>query len=230
VTPSIVTHLLQVDGLFVGGDSGGPLVAADGTVVGLVEARATQAPGIGFAVSVLAARPAFARWQARPQPLQVTGDCAAPVGPPEAVAQVSDVSGSPDGPGVQAVLGRFATALNAGRYAEAFALFSPAAQRRTTLPDWAAQERSSRLFDIVVHQVLPATPAGSAAARPSATPAGNEGREVLAEVSFTSVQDTALGTNGQVCSLWQLTYLLVWSGGGWRIDRATAQQGSPQAC
>jgi serine protease Do len=217
-SPSTVAHLLQVDGLFTSGDSGGPLVAGDGSVVGLVEARAAQAQGIGFAVGAQAARAAFDRWQAHPQPVQVSGDCTAPVGPPEAVAQVSDVSGSPDGPAVQGLLGRFATALNAGRYAEAFALFTPAARRRTTLKQWTAEERSSRLFDIVVHQVAPG----------GTIPGG--GRAVLAEITFTSVQDAALGVNGQVCSLWHLTYLLAWAEGGWRIERATPQQGSPQAC
>jgi S1-C subfamily serine protease len=230
--PSTIGHLVQVDGLFSAGDSGGPLVADDGAVVGLVEARATQAQGIGFAVSASLARQALGRWQANPQPVQVSGDCAAPVGPPAAVAQVSDVSGSPDGPVVQALLGRFATALNAGRYGEAFALFSPAAQRRTTLAAWTAQERSSRLFDLVVHQMT-AVPAAAAPPGSSASPPGtvSAAQGVLsAQITFTSVQDAALGANGQVCSLWGLTYVLVRAEGQWRIDRATPQPGSPQAC
>ncbi|HET9656878.1 MAG TPA: trypsin-like peptidase domain-containing protein [Kineosporiaceae bacterium] len=271
-SPSVVAHLLQVDGVFTGGDSGGPLVAADGSVVGLVEARATQAQGIGFAVGAPAARAAFDRWRANPRPVQVSGDCAAPVGPPGAVAQVSDVSGSADGPAVQSLLARFATSLNAGRYADAFDLFSPASRRHTTLAQWTAQERSSRLFDLVVHQVIPVTAAGtSAPATPApgtsvpatpdagaaaaagtagatssppasaaastllvspttAPPSAGQGRLLQAEITFTSVQDAALGAHGQVCSLWHLTYLFVWSSGGWRIDRATPQPGSPQAC
>jgi S1-C subfamily serine protease len=243
-SPGTITQLLQVDGLFTGGDSGGPLVAASGSVVGLVEARASQAQGIGFAVNAQTARAAFDRWRTHPHPLQVQGDCAAPVGPPEAVAQVDDVSGSADGPAVQALLGRFATALNAGRYAEAFALFTPAARRRTTLQEWTAAERSSRMFDIVVHQVVPLNPkpvlgGGGAASGASggvgrSTTAGpastTAGRALQAQISFTSVQDAAFGTNGQLCSLWQLTYLLAWAEGRWRIERASPLQGSPQAC
>jgi S1-C subfamily serine protease len=239
--PSTIGHLIQVDGLFSAGDSGGPLVADDGAVVGLVEARATQAQGVGFAVSASLARQAVGRWRAHPQPVQVSGDCTAPVGPPEAVAQVNDVSGSPDGPAVQALLGRFATALNAGRYDEAFALFTPVAQRRTTLAAWTMQERSSRLFDLVVHHVTPdAAQTGAAlpdAAQTGTAPPGTAlpgaaaaGGSLSAQITFTSVQDAALGPNGQVCSLWQLTYLLVRVEGQWRIDRAAPQPDSPQAC
>ena len=267
--PTTIEHLIQVNGVFTAGDSGGPLVAGDGSVVGLVEARATEVPGIGFAVAAPTADAAYRRWRADPRPVQVSGDCSAPVGPPDAVAQVRDVSGSPDGPAVQALLGRFATALNAGRYGEAFALFTPTAQHRTTVQAWTAEERSSRLFDITVHQIVavppgspaagPPTPSGSPSdsGSPGASPSTGAGpstgpgpatgsgpatgpangsatgpgqRSLRAEITFTSVQDAALGPRGQVCSLWHLTYLLVQVEGSWRIDRAVQQPGSPQAC
>jgi S1-C subfamily serine protease len=209
---SRLTGLIQVSGELYRGGSGGPLVQGDGRVVGLVEARATAAEGTGYAVPAAAAAPLVAAWAASPRPRDVSGDCSDPVGPSDAGdVPVSDLSGSAQGPAVVRLLGRYAGAINTGDYRRAWQLRTSRVQRGD-YEQFAAAERSSLIFDLVLHRVTP-------------RPDGALG----AAVTFTTVQDASLGPDGdQSCSFWTLNYVLVVEGGQLRIDSGTGDR--PTRC
>jgi serine protease Do len=52
----------------------------------------------------------------------------------------------------------------------------------------------------------------------------------IARVTFTSVQDSAYGHDGQTCSNWSLTYTMLHRNARWLIDRAVAAPGTPTPC
>ncbi len=206
--------LVQVDAPVNPGNSGGPLLTREGVVMGLVEARASDGQGIGFAVPATTAGPLLTGWRTAPAPPPPPGDCAQPVGPSQVRAEVRDDSGSADGPAVADLLTRYMTGINTGRFADAYAMFSPALQAGATLDQFTAGERSSHLFDVVVRSATRST-TGS----------------VTAEVTFGSVQDVRYGHDGQSCSQWRITYQLVpGPAGGLLIDHAVPAPGVPASC
>jgi serine protease Do len=208
-----LTGLIQTDAPINPGNSGGPLISNDGSVVGLVEAKNTEASNIGYAVPSADAKAQLLSWQSSPSPVSNTRTCAAPTGPDGIEAVITDDSGSPDGPDIAAAFTTYATGINTGDYASAYAVLSPAARRATGPDAFASGEASSYIVQLSVGSVTTQQP----------------GR-VTAEVTFTSVQDPVLGGTGQDCSTWQITYSLSQSGNDWLIDHAKAHAGSPAAC
>jgi S1-C subfamily serine protease len=74
-------NLVQTDAAINPGNSGGPLISVDtGEVVGLVDLGATQANGIGFAVSAVVAQPVLNAWTAAPQTVP-SANCPATTSP-----------------------------------------------------------------------------------------------------------------------------------------------------
>ena len=208
-----LTGLIQTDTPINPGNSGGPLVTADGTVVGLVEAKTVDAANIGFAVPASTARAQVASWQAAPVPVRTVLRCGAPTGPQDVQASITDRSGSSDGPAIARAFETYATGINTGDYASAYAVLSPRSQAMTSQASFARGDASSYIVSL---DLVSVTPTGS-------------GQDSV-EVQFTSVQDPVLGGNGQACSSWQLTYTLVNASGGWLIDRAAPHPGSPAPC
>ena len=206
------TGLLQTDVSINPGNSGGPLLLADGTVVGVVEAKDTGGDNIGFAVPSATARAQLQAWQQAPTPQRLAGTCAAPVGPSQVSGVVTDSSGSPDGAGIaQAFIG-YTDGINRGDYAAAYAVLTPASQSHTSFAKFSTGTRSSYIVTLEVVSLSP----------------GAAGRDT-AEARFTSLQDPAQGGTGQSCSEWQMTYTMV-QGGEWRIDNAKPHAGSPASC
>ncbi len=252
----VVRDLIRVDGGFEGGDSGGPLLAADGAVVGFVEGRSLADKNTGYAVSALQAAPLVARWRRLTTTVDVADVCDAPVGPPQSRVVVRDASGPGPGAVVADFYGTYASAINSGRYAEAWGLLTANARAGQTLEQWSAAERSSQIFDVAVRQVSvvapgadPTTAAASpsppaAASSPPRTPGATtspvtpappvvtpgEGGALRAVVDFSSTQEDRLGPGGQTCSRWRVTYTLLRADGQWRIDRTLLAQGYPQPC
>ena len=208
-----LTGLIQTDTPINPGNSGGPLLTADGTVVGLVEAKMVDAAHIGFAVPASTARAQVASWQAAPVPVRTIVRCGAPTGPPDVQASITDSSGSSDGPAIAQAFQTYATGINTGDYASAYAVLSPRSQAMTSQATFARGDASSYIVSL---DLVSVTPTGSG--------------QDSAEVQFTSVQDPVLGRDGQACSSWQLTYTMVNSGGGWLIDGAAPHPGSPAPC
>ena len=208
-----LTGLIQTDASINFGNSGGPLLIADGTVVGLVEAKTRDASNIGYAIPTSTAKAQIMRWQAAPTPVTPARSCSSPVGPQGLAATITDSSNSPEGPQLLQAFQTYATGINTGDYASAYAILSPSAQAKTSEQTFAQGDASSY---IVTLDILSATSTGT-------------GQDSV-EVQFTSVQDPVQGGHGQSCSAWQLTYTMINQGAGWLIDRAAAHQGSPTAC
>ncbi len=208
-----LNDLMQTDTPINPGNSGGPLLTVDGNVVGLVEAKASDAENIGFAVPSTDAAVQLNAWLAQPVPV-TAAHCAAPTGPSGISADVTDDSGSADGPAIARLFSTYATGINTGDYQASYAELSRSAQARTSLSSFIRGETSSYVFNVHIAGV-------------SRVLVGRD----RAEVSFTSVQDPAAGVSGQSCSRWQITYTLVAGGdAGWLIDGARAHPGSPAAC
>jgi serine protease Do len=208
-----LTGLIQTDTPINFGNSGGPLLTADGTVVGLVEAKNTDAANIGFAIPAATAGSQIAAWQQSPVPVHDTRQCGSPTGPSGVTASVTDSSGSTDGPALAQAFETYATGINTGDYSSAYAVLSPRAQSLTSPDQFAQGDASSYLVTLDITSVTPAA----------------SGSDTVV-VRFTSVQDPALGGRGQSCSDWQMTYTMIDSATGWLIDRAAPHAGSPAAC
>jgi len=208
-----LTGLIQTDTPINPGNSGGPLLTADGTVVGLVEAKTVDAANIGYAVPASTAKSQLSSWQAAPAPVSNTPKCGSPTGPTGVQATVTDHSGSSDGPAIAQSFETYATGINTGNYTAAFAVLTPRSQMATGFDKFARGDASSYIVALDVASVTVAA----------------SGQDT-AQVQFTSVQDPQLSGHGQACSSWQLTYTMVSSASGWLIDRAAVQPGSPAPC
>ena len=207
-----LTGLIQTDTPINPGNSGGPLLSSDGTVVGLVEAKITDAANIGYAVPSATSTTQFGSWQANPVPVHTVRSCNAPTGPGGVAAAVTDDSNSPDGPDIASAFTTYVTGINTGDYNSAYQVLTPQAQAGTGAQTFARGEASSYIVQLSIGSVTTL-----AAGRDSA------------EVTFISVQDPQLGGTGQACSTWHITYTLI-NNGGWQIDRAVPHGGSPIAC
>ena len=204
--------LLQTDAPINPGNSGGPLLLADGTVVGVVEAKDSGGDNIGFAVPTATAQAQLQAWQQTPTPQRLAGGCAAPVGPSQVSGVVTDSSGSADGAGIAQAFIAYTDGINRGDYAAAYAVLTPASQSQTSFAKFSSGTRSSYIVSLDVVSVSP----------------GAAGKDT-AEVRFTSLQDPAQGGTGQSCSEWQMAYTMAQKG-GWRIDNAKPHVGSPASC
>jgi serine protease Do len=204
--------LIQTDAPVNPGNSGGPLLSVDGTVVGLVDAMATGANGIGFAIPAQSASTQLQSWRQAPAAQPGAAGCAAPVGPSGVNVGVADQSGSPDGPGVAAMLSTYADGINSGNYESAFGLLSPNAQSLSPYDTFRQGELTSYIVTLDIMGIT------------------HTATQDSAEVTFTSVQDPTVGGHQQVCSNWKMTYTLIPDGSSWLIDTAAAHQGSPSPC
>ena len=141
-----------------------------------------------------------------------TDTCQSPTAPDDADVTIKDRSDSPDGQDVASMFSTYANSINVGDYSTAYEQLSPAARGRIGFDDFANGNESSFIitFDI------------------DAITYNRSNLEVRAR--FTSVQDSSMGHDGQVCSDWAMKYVLVQSGSSWLIDRAAPDAGSPTAC
>ena len=118
--------LVQTDTAVNPGNSGGPLMTENGEVVGLVDAKDTEASGVSFAVSALVARPLLAAWKTSPQPQALDYCGSATAAAPPLTAAPAAPSTATDA--VAATVREHWKLINAGDYADAYALYSPRLQ------------------------------------------------------------------------------------------------------
>jgi len=196
--------LIQTDAAMNPGNSGGPLLLVNGTVVGLADAADTQAEGIGFAVPSVAAAPLFSSWQQAPSQPAPAG-CANPLGP-SGFGQIQSGTDAPTG--IVAALTTYFDAIDTGDYVTAYGQLAPNEQATISEAQFAENDATSYDYDITLGAVTQTS-----------------GGSYLVDVSFTSLQRSSEGPNGDQCDNWSLEYTMVSSGGSWLISAANGQGG-----
>jgi serine protease Do len=194
--------LIETDAAINPGNSGGPLLSADGQVFGLVDAKLTEAEGIGYAVAPNIAHPLLKSWTPNTASA-ISLTCANPSGPQQGRDLTPVLPGSPDATTqtIGQVLRTYFTGINAADYAGAWSTLSPKLQG----PSWSSfAEGTSTSYDTQV-ALLSATPGAAGS--------------VTAHVTFTSVQASTKGPDGDTCDNWDLDYTFVPSGDSWLIDK-----------
>jgi len=196
------------------GNSGGPLLTSDGTVAGLIDAKDTQAEGIGYAVPARLAGPEFTQWTAAPSP-QPSATCTNPYGPsqesnPNIPPPTSGTISAADAAGIAAAFNTYFGGINSGDYAAAWAVLSPRLQGGSDAQHFAEGDATSYDFGVTVldaAQLAPGT--------------------VVVGIGFTSLQDATHGPNGDTCDNWTLDYTLIQAAdGSWLIDSTQPHLGS----
>jgi S1-C subfamily serine protease len=202
-------NLIQTDASLNPGNSGGPLITTAGSVVGLVDAKESGASGLGYAVDAQVAKPELASWQANPQ-AQPKGSCANPLGPPAVSApSIGGPASGADATAIQSALITYFQGINTGDYATAYAQLDAHARAQSTLQHFADGLSTSYDFNFSMGDVT--------------TVSTNTDQVPL---SFTSIQNSANGPNGDTCDNWTLNYTMRNIAGAWLIDSVTAQHGS----
>ncbi|MDQ6657752.1 MAG: S1C family serine protease [Actinomycetota bacterium] len=211
VEGTTLTGLVETDALLNPGNSGGPLIAADGSVVGLIDAMATNANGIGYAIPADQASAAARRWTASPAP-QPPADCQNPLGPSQQQAIVpTPQAGSVTEEqlnGIVDTFNRYFGGIDSGDYAAAYSVQarkSPTAQR-----DFAKGLTTSYDSNIIIldTQLVDAT-------------------TVTVDLAFNSLQTSEYGPDGDTCDNWTLVFTMIQdSSGTWLMDGAKPYNGS----
>ncbi len=200
--------LMQTDAAINPGNSGGPVLLVGGTVVGLADAKNTQATGIGFAIPAAVASPLLATWKAAPAPPAAPA-CPDPLGP-SGFGSLQSGSGTPAG--VIATLTTYFDAIDSGDYATAYAQLAPAEQATISEAQFATNDATSYDYNVTLTAFTSTSPGTG-----------------LADVSFTSLQSPAEGPNGDQCDNWTLEYTVITSGGSWLIQSVNGQGGVTHA-
>jgi hypothetical protein len=211
---ALLPGFIQTDAAVNPGNSGGPLLTADGTVVGIVDAKRRDGEGIGYALPATAAAPLLHAWQAVPASLRLGGSCSDASGSSQIEADVTVGTSHPDAGGIASTLRTYATGINTGDYAAAYDRLGPNELEQNTPRGFAAGHASSYLVDVHLERVWQVRPLVDRAV-----------------VSFTSFQDPAYGQQGETCTRWRITYTMnAEDGDGWLIDDALAARGYPRPC
>lgn len=202
------TGLIETDTAVNPGNSGGPLLAADGRVVGLVDALRLNANGIAYAVPATQAAPEMTTWQQAPQPAS-PASCDNPLGPPQATTTLPSIPGltTAASDGIRSAFAQYFDGINSGHYRAAWQVLSP--QIRGSLHSFAEGDSTSYDFD---QQILDANQLNSTTA--------------TIAIEFNSIQAADKGPNGDVCDLWTINYKMGESFDSlWYIDATSPYQG-----
>ena len=200
--------LIETDAAINPGNSGGPLLSADGQVFGLVDAVHLDAQGIAYAVAPNIAHPLLSSW-VDSTASAVIAPCINPAGPP-GQDRTPILPESPDATTqeVGQTLRTYFNGINSADYEQAWLMQSP----RLRGHSWSSFAKgTSTSYDDQV-TVLSVTPGA--------------GLSVTAHVTFTSVQASTKGPEGDTCDNWNLDYTLVSSGESWLIDKVLGHNGS----
>lgn len=199
--------LIQTDAAINPGNSGGPMMTEDGRVYGLIDAVSNVASGMSWAVSPRVASSRFAAWHGKTRSV-VSADCDFPEAPPNLAG--GDLTPPGSDPRADAVADTFATyfhAINTADYETAWRQLSPKL-RGPSSSSLARGDATSFDTNVVLHDV----------SFPTSTTA-------RAHVSFTSLQSSDKGPDGDVCDVWDLDYTLAEHDGAWLIDTVRGHGG-----
>lgn len=198
----------ETDAAINPGKSGGPLLSAEGQVFGLVDAKNMDAEGIAFAVAPTIAHPVLDSWVLNTTSA-ITVPCTDPEGPQPGRDLTPTLPESPDDTtrSVAAVFETYFEGINSANYEQAWLMLSP----KLRGPSWLSFAKgTSTSFDTQV-AILLVTP--------------EPGGSVTAQVTFTSVQASEKGPDGDTCDHWDLDYTLIPADGSWLIDKVVGHDG-----
>ena len=210
--------LIETDAAVNPGNSGGPMITANGSVVGLVDALNTAANGIAYGVPASQAAPEMTQWESSPTPMPAA-NCSNPLGP-----QQGGTPGLPapptgldqaDAQGIASAFATYFDGINAGDYASAYAILSPSVRSGTTEQSFADGDSTSYDFGFQIVYVSQL-----------------DSNDVHIGLTFTSLQASIKGPNGDTCDTWTLLYSMVKISGSWYIGSTDQYNGTPehQAC
>lgn len=204
VGPQLWPHV-QVDASINPGNSGGPVVDHDGDVIGIVVAKRVDADGVGWALRSDVAR----TYVQQPSTLApaAPADCDRPLGPDTGDLPALEATDELH-VAIATTLASYFGGINSGDYALAYDQMSPRLRSSSTYDGFADGVSTSYDFGFEFQAVRPSS----------------EGAVVWLE--FVSLQDPALGPEGEGCTEWSLDYQLIWSGDGrLLIDRVRGHGG-----
>ncbi|MGI8416505.1 MAG: S1C family serine protease [Nakamurella sp.] len=213
VEGTTLTGLLETDAPINPGNSGGPLIAADGSVVGLIDAMATNANGIGYAIPADQASAADRQWTAAPDP-QPPADCQNPLGPSQQQATVpAPQAGSVTEDQLNGIVDTFNIyfgGIDSGDYAAAYSVQAPDRQSPTAQEEFAKGLTSSYDSNITILDAQEV-----------------DASTVTVDLAFNSLQTSAYGPDGDTCDNWTLVFTMVQDiNGNWLMDGAKPYNGS----
>lgn len=214
-----VDHVFVTDAATNPGNSGGPVFDRTGRVVGLVSGgtnwdsndEATRRPvqGRNYIVPASSLIPNLDAWSGlEPEDAELcNGDTETDN---DGSLKVSVHSDHPSAEALAQALFVHGESINTGDYEAAWSVFSPAFQRSHPLKSWAPGHETSFWVSLDLLDVT-----------------GTGGR-LTVSTRFQTVQDAEYGHDGQTCSIWDRSYVMVLVGGVWRID--STHGAAPTAC
>ena len=205
-----------------GGNSGGPVLDHDGHVVALVTGQMNwsgdptnevPAQGTNYLVPADVISNSYQGWRALNAGSVVANCAGANEGSnPDAFGpDVVVIPHDPDAYDIAASLFVHADSINSGLYDVAWAVYTPAEQRRVGDFDVWARDHSSSLWTSI-----------------TVTSVERHGHHAHAHADVTTHQDAEQGFDRQTCSQWSFDYVMRLSAGFWQIDYARTP--NPRAC
>ncbi len=187
-----------------GGSSGDQSGATD---------RGARVTSTGFVVPVDQVAAGVNRWREGPNRdlLSCYGDQTPVIDDPFAL-KVEVASGHAFARDVAGALALHGQAINTGAYEVAYEIFTPRLQQQVEgLYAWRTAQAGAHWDRIEIRSMI------------------GSGNVVEAKVALRTTQDKARGVDGQTCSIWEQSYTMRTSGGGWLIDRVR-DLAPPSAC
>jgi hypothetical protein len=203
--------LIETDADVNEGNSGGPLVDKRGRVLGVVSLGPDPALAEGLVLAIPAGdvHESVVEWQGA-SAAQMPAKCEAPRGPND-VVRFPRLPDDPDAEGIADSLAGYFTAINAGRYEDAWRLQTVGRRQRAgSYEEFRAGHLTTFNTDVEMHSIEE-----------------NDERVKQAHVTFVSFQDPEFGPEGEDCTLWNLDFAMERHARGWLIDRAVGHKGGP---
>ena len=200
----------QTDAPVNPGNSGGPLIDSAGNVVGMTDWKFTDLEGISFVVAATEIQE-FLDSDQLVIDIELGCDAERPT-PTDPVIAFDD----PVLAEIPLLFDQYVMLINAASEGEAYDLFAgPRLRSIISREAFIEGNSTSILEDLRVYNAFYSTDARDSAE---------------AWVTFVSYQDPEFGTDGQACSVWDLTYELILESDRWKIQRAVNEPGSPSPC
>ncbi|WP_116044458.1 S1C family serine protease [Amycolatopsis palatopharyngis] len=184
VDGKVLNNLIETDIVTQPGNSGGPLIDARGQVAGVVIAGPEAPVGPTLAVQVTEVKHRLANM---PSPRPVSCD-SPPLGPPGEDPVLLPDAADTRTTEIAYTLAQYFGGINNGDYASAYDQLSPTLQGKVSYAEFSQGVSTSYDYDF---QILDAD-------------LGSDHAQVW--LTFTSLQDPALGPDGASCTLWSLDY------------------------